>query len=745
MPSPDDIGVIERDPALPAFRLALDPDAIAEWAAGRWRDVNVRGAVLQYVRYKPGTSVTVGGRLLTDAATVPITVKAFTASEVAAPRKAASWAARRPGRRAPLIDGRQTALVTSFPYDAKVRRLDRLLAARGPVIEVLSHRPERRVVLRVEGAGGPSVLRAYAAPEFAARTGRFARFGYASIPGLGAVEVPFVAGAVLEPLLATIHADRVAAVGEALKSWQRQTTSGLPRSTGAKATLEVQALAVSLAVLLPEEEPRLRLVADRIVRGWPQTRVTGCCHGDFAARQVIIAGEAPTFVDFDEAVEADPRTDVASFLADLDLQVLCGRLTPSRASELEDAFLRGYDLTGDERQATDHVRAAALLALAPLPFRRRWTHWRDLTIGILGAVDRRLDSASVVRSKGEAAPANRSGGDTGRELPWLPRALDARAVEAALVALTGIESEWRVESAALVRHKPGRRAVIRYRVRTASGTAEVIGKMHHRGVSDRAVSNHLAFREAGFREDGPHAIAVPRVLGSVPELGLWLQAGVAGTSAGHLLAQPGAGATARRLAEIARAFDVNGPRLPRTHRTADELTILDQRLAALAVGRPWLRHRIGRVMRGCRALASRLPHTELVPAHRDFHPEQVLIDGPQAYVLDLDLACMAAVGLDAGNMLAHLIEARLRDGRVADATIAAFEEAASADLPVRLRSVLPVWTTLALTRLIEIADRLPERGHAVQPLLAAVEHRLDDPGTSAAATPGGNPCLEKSL
>jgi Ser/Thr protein kinase RdoA (MazF antagonist) len=134
----------------------------------------------------------------------------------------------------------------------------------------------------------------------------------------------------------------------------------------------------------------------------------------------------------------------------------------------------------------------------------------------------------------------------------------------------------------------------------------------------------------------------------------------------------------------------------------------------------------------------------LVTAHRDFHPEQVLIDGSQAYVLDLDLACMAPYGLDGGNMLAHLVEARLRGKGIADSAIAAFETAASAGAASALPPVLPVWTTLALARLIEIASRLPGREPAVEPLLALVEHRLDNPHSPAAACLDTSPCLEGS-
>ena len=46
--------------------------------------------------------------------------------------------------------------------------------------------------------------------------------------------------------------------------------------------------------------------------------------------------------------------------------------------------------------------------------------------------------------------------------------------------------------------------------------------------------------------------------------------------------------------------------------------------------------------------------------HRDFYPDQVLIDGDHLYVIDFDLYCMGDPALDIGNFMGHIIEHSLR-------------------------------------------------------------------------------------
>jgi Ser/Thr protein kinase RdoA (MazF antagonist) len=100
----------------------------------------------------------------------------------------------------------------------------------------------------------------------------------------------------------------------------------------------------------------------------------------------------------------------------------------------------------------------------------------------------------------------------------------------------------------------------------------------------------------------------------------------------------------------------------------------------------------------------------LVPAHRDFHPRQVVVaqggsDGSVSFI-DLDDAAMAPRGLDLGNMLGHLVKESVTGVRSEAATVQAGEEflegyGPCADLDA---GVLTGWTRLCLARLAALAE-----------------------------------------
>jgi Ser/Thr protein kinase RdoA (MazF antagonist) len=97
----------------------------------------------------------------------------------------------------------------------------------------------------------------------------------------------------------------------------------------------------------------------------------------------------------------------------------------------------------------------------------------------------------------------------------------------------------------------------------------------------------------------------------------------------------------------------------------------------------------------------------LVPAHRDFHPRQVVVaeDGSVSFI-DLDDAAMAPRGLDVGNMLGHLVKEAATGTRSEAATVQAGEKflegyGPCADLG---QGVLTGWTLLCVARLAGLAE-----------------------------------------
>jgi aminoglycoside phosphotransferase (APT) family kinase protein len=96
-------------------------------------------------------------------------------------------------------------------------------------------------------------------------------------------------------------------------------------------------------------------------------------HGDFSAYQVLVDGDRVALVDLDEAVLADPARDLASFAATLGREVVGGRLTAAVAAATQEELLAGYGPV--DRSALRAWTAAALVRLAPEPFRYREPGW----------------------------------------------------------------------------------------------------------------------------------------------------------------------------------------------------------------------------------------------------------------------------------------------------------------------------------------------------------------------------------
>ena len=149
-------------------------------------------------------------------------------------------------------------------------------------------------------------------------------------------------------------------------------------------------------------------------------------------------------------------------------------------------------------------------------------------------------------------------------------------------------------------------------------------------------------------------------------------------------------------------------------------------MSAVSAAKPEYAARLSRVLSACEALATGLPDTKPGTLHRDFYPEQVLVDGERLYLLDLDLCALGDPALDIGNFAAHLREHALRVLSDAEA-LSGLERVLTehycllADIP---EGAVAVYMTFSLARHIAISQRLPARRHLTGALLALTEARL---------------------
>jgi hypothetical protein len=329
------------------------------------------------------------------------------------------------------------------------------------------------------------------------------------------------------------------------------------------------------------------------------------------------------------------------------------------------------------------------------------------------------------------------------KLPFLAAALCPAEAERQLTALgwprAGGAGRARLTAIRVTRYKPGRRCLIEYDVALGDGpvpAVTLLGKARAKGADQVTYALMKALCHGGFDGHSPDGVSVPEPVGVVPAFGMWVQRKAPGVPVTRLVGGAGGAALARRVAEAAHKLHRVGPLSPRRHAMADELTTLGDLLATLALERPGWARRLDRLMDGCRRLAAAVPETDHRGIHRDFYPDQVLVDGPRLYLLDFDLYCAGDPALDAGNFLGHLTEQSLRAFARPDAL--ADVERALEDRFVELtgpacRPAVRAYAVLTLVRHVALSTRFPERRPFTERLLEVCEERLRGAAVTAAA------------
>ncbi|MGH9943244.1 MAG: phosphotransferase family protein [Pyrinomonadaceae bacterium] len=322
------------------------------------------------------------------------------------------------------------------------------------------------------------------------------------------------------------------------------------------------------------------------------------------------------------------------------------------------------------------------------------------------------------------------------KLPFLTRAIDPtkarRQLEACLRPRIGAEGSLHLLALRLVRHKPGRRALVEYDVRVERGgaadeTLMLIGKARARGLAGRDFQLQTALWQSNFGPDSADGICVPEPVGIIPDFQMWLQRKAPGVRATSLLAQSGGAALAARIAEAAWKIHRLGVPVARRHAIADELRILHERLGLLMSERPDLTARLKRVLAACDRLGASLPEPTRRTIHRDFYPDQVLVADMRLYLLDFDLYCEGDPALDIGNFLGHVTEQSLRatgDPRALRDVEEAFEKRYVELAGERVRADVRAYATLSLVRHIHLSTQFAERQHLTEAILELCERRL---------------------
>lgn len=749
--------IVRRDLELPGLEKLFDADSFCDALRAAASDVTIGSAKLRYLRYKPGQNCLAAYTLDVNGVPVECHAKAYRLADAGKFAKAGL----RANVSGPLGEGRFVwprlgIEVCIFPNDNKLASLPLLTdAARREdflkrhlpeqpalwqsSIRTLAYKPERRWVGALEVNGAPlAVCKLYGDTAFEEVRSKSKHFAPGEVlrlapllgrsKGRGALFFGWQPGQLLSQAMLDPDFDAAILfrVGVALAELQRQTIPGLAvRSRDAHALEELGSFASFLQPHLAERLPPLvqQLITEMASSTGRETTI----HGDFYAKQILLAGEHVTVLDLDEAARGDALTDLGSFLAHLEREVICSRLAETKRESLREQFLKGYGSVGgeiDSRLVDLHV-AARLFARLPDFFRNPDPEWPQRTEEMLA----RIESLA-----GKPRPVALTQVSLDAKLPALEQAMRPEVAGLLLAsALRGRDAG--IEAVALReihlrRHKPGRRALIEYQLELQRGGGveplALLGKLRRRGVDTENLELVHELRAGGFSAASADGISVPELHGVIPELGMTLQRQVQGCPLARLLPGREGLLAARRAADVICKLHHSRLMPRQTHTIADELAILKQRLVVVSAQRPEWEDRLATLLQACQRLAIGLHIVSPRPVHRDFYHDQLLLDGQRVWLLDLDLLCAGDPSLDAGNFIGHLIEWGVREPSAQPALTEAAQVFAARFQELSGRAsqeAVEIYTTLTLVRHVSISTQFTARAPFTETILELCEQR----------------------
>ncbi|MGH2787835.1 MAG: phosphotransferase [Actinomycetota bacterium] len=402
------------DRVLPGVRVALRGDTIAELFDRSLTASSVRSCAPYYVKYKPERYCRVQYELeIIDwdrGTTVRTTAHAALCPQARA-QKLASRLRVTPSTPGIAYIPELSAIAQLWPGDlglpglaeastseSMLSRFSQALPARVGThlgrceIEVVRYKAGKRAVLkyRVDGThagyvfgklrkdGGRSLLRV---ADALSRAHIPTPEPLTWFPDLGMMVQAEGAGVRLSDLRGAAAYERwMPPVAEAVAQLHDTAIESLPRYSLKAQVEELMDAAITVGYLVPPLASQAATLARRLapmlaaIDGRAST-----VHGSFHDDQVLVDESGVTFVDMDQAMQADPLVDVGHFLSYLSAEC---------ALEARSRFLTAYEAACGQRR-DDHLvfEAACLLRWATLPFRELRPDWPR-------AVERRVQCAA---------------------------------------------------------------------------------------------------------------------------------------------------------------------------------------------------------------------------------------------------------------------------------------------------------------------------------------------------------------
>ena len=386
-----------------------------------------------------------------------------------------------------------------------------------------------------------------------------------------------------------------------------EPTAGLDEATEAELLEGLRALMRGRTTILATHSDRLARCADRVVR---------LDAGRIARR--LPSPADPAFPQLERLLDRDAMRDVLA--RSLPAGAALGELTIGRV-----IYKPGDTLAVHYEGAVDgarHDAVATCIAGVDLAARARMPRYRALARRANG----RSPAASTISYDDEA----------GALVSWLP--FDPRLPA---LAEDGQELSRRLgvslpDAPELIGYKPRSRAVLR----AGGHVLKTYGAARSFEAALTGLTTALPLRTAAFA-------------GAAPELRLTAQRSLEGgrpASAAAVAAAAGA-----LVATLQRAPLAALPAAPPERR----LEAAVRKAAVIAAVAPVLQPRLAALIR---RLEAALPApAALVPAHGDFHADQLLLAGEELALIDLDQLCLADPALDLATYAADVVRGRATD------------------------------------------------------------------------------------
>jgi aminoglycoside phosphotransferase (APT) family kinase protein len=784
MLSDSDASLIARDPSVTGLKLLLDSDALFATLAEKLPQLELVAADTEYLRYKPGVSCLARIRLHTRREKSSAYAMAYQRGAHNKLRKAAVLSDE--SGATPILLPEHSIVVYPFPLDRRLpalgrfmhrssilelvrRAAPRLMATKEDVsFRTLRYKPERRYVAQLAEAGQPfAALKMYSAAAYqrarrAAKTvGGAANLSHARCIGHsarhGAIVFDWVDGAPLSEVANDIgeRDDVIRQAASALHCLHGIRGSKLPAESMDATLHRLRVCAKVLAWLAEDLADQVQAICDTIGRRLLETppRRIVPIHGDLHLKQFVVGDDGPRLLDFDRARRADPAEDLGSLLGNLRRRSI-NSARQDTFDALFQLFLGQYEAAGGEVD-TDRIHLFAafrLIELAVEPFRNRRPGWIrripkyiEAAEQILEAAPNRLLTASnttiIARPAGEIEVVDPFDIVSDERLPGARDAIDPRTAQQRLETLAccdGEHSGITVSRIHVTRHKPGRRCVIEYAGRspTTGQNISLIGKINAKERHQRHFDWQRMLWHAGFEASNPDGVSVARPWGLIPEWKMWLLEKVRGQTAWGPLQSSAGPAVARRIAAALAKLHDSDVTPKSTHTIDAEMAILQERLTSAAAQVPHLAGRIFRVLDGCQRKAAAHVPGNLCPVHRDFYPDQVLVDGERIVMVDFDLLSWGEAAVDVGNFCAHLIDHGLRHPRYKAAyaaCTAAFESEYVRRRPSVTAAQISTYAVLSLARHVSLCmSRSNHNANMLRILDTCEAYMNDEPAATIA-------------